>query len=156
MDERNNSEQHSVLFTTRGDVSAPAFQILELSSRRGLNKPITLSSAKQAEAPVEQLAGVAAFSRWKREKEARRAERKAQWLACEKADDSAIWVDYTQPGLETAGSASDADLHLKNFNLPNKKGVGDLLVDATWTITRGRRSKQPCYVLHTICIVFEC
>ena len=42
---------------------------------------------------VAQLPGVAAFARWKADKQARRDARRAEWLAKDKADHGAVWVD---------------------------------------------------------------
>lgn len=48
--------------------------------------------------------------------------------------------DNNHDGTFTDGQDNHADVHLRGFNLPNKKGSGaDLLVDAQLTLSRGRR-----------------
>eukprot|EP00928_Gymnodinium_smaydae_P023369 TRINITY_DN19313_c0_g4_i1.p1 TRINITY_DN19313_c0_g4~~TRINITY_DN19313_c0_g4_i1.p1 ORF type:complete len:750 (-),score=137.99 TRINITY_DN19313_c0_g4_i1:76-2325(-) len=90
-------------------------------------------------AAQDTLEGVARVAKKKKEKVARREERRA-WNAHEKTDDGSVWVDLPS-GVSLAGDgcASLTTAHLKGFSLPNKKGSGDLLVDASCSLVGGRR-----------------
>uniref|UniRef100_A0A7S4S1P8 ABC transporter domain-containing protein n=1 Tax=Alexandrium monilatum TaxID=311494 RepID=A0A7S4S1P8_9DINO len=89
------------------------------------------------EMPQEQLKTVAAIGRAKKEKAARRAERKA-WRAEAKGEEDAVWVDVPT-GVSLGSAAGGVDFHLERASLTNKKGTGDLLHDVTCTFTQGRR-----------------
>mmetsp|Transcript_32864 Transcript_32864/g.94418 ORF Transcript_32864/g.94418 Transcript_32864/m.94418 type:complete len:768 (+) Transcript_32864:41-2344(+) len=89
------------------------------------------------EMPQEQLKVVAAIGKAKKEKVARRAERKA-WRPEVKHEDDAVWVDMPT-GASLGSSAGGVDFHLERATLTNKKGTGDLLNDVTCTFAQGRR-----------------
>eukprot|EP00929_Paragymnodinium_shiwhaense_P120359 TRINITY_DN9228_c0_g3_i1.p1 TRINITY_DN9228_c0_g3~~TRINITY_DN9228_c0_g3_i1.p1 ORF type:complete len:749 (-),score=199.30 TRINITY_DN9228_c0_g3_i1:269-2515(-) len=85
------------------------------------------------------LDSVARVSKKKKEKQGRSTERKA-WRAHVKCEDDSVWVDDIPDGASLAGDgAGTCTCHLVNFNLANKKGSGDLLMDATVTLAAGRR-----------------
>jgi len=91
------------------------------------------------EAATDSLEGVARIAKKKKEKIRRREERKA-WSAHEKTDDGSVWVDLSAgASLAGDGGAALTTAHLKNFTLVNKKGSGDLLVDASCILVGGRR-----------------
>jgi len=89
------------------------------------------------ELPQEQLKVVAAIGKAKKEKVARRAERKA-WRPELKAEDDAVWVDLPT-GVSTGLTSGAVDFHLENASLTNKKGNCDLLHNVTCTFSQGRR-----------------
>eukprot|EP00931_Biecheleriopsis_adriatica_P076579 TRINITY_DN50270_c0_g1_i1.p1 TRINITY_DN50270_c0_g1~~TRINITY_DN50270_c0_g1_i1.p1 ORF type:complete len:766 (-),score=170.00 TRINITY_DN50270_c0_g1_i1:38-2311(-) len=90
------------------------------------------------ELPQEHLKVVSAVSKAKKEKAARRAERKL-WRAEVKTEEDAVWVDLPS-GCSLASSGSTAiDFHLDRFSLQNKKGSGDLLNSVSCTFAQGRR-----------------
>jgi len=93
---------------------------------------------QQYEAAQDTLKTVARVSKKKKEKVERRVVRR-QWRASEKHQDDSIWVD-TPTGTSVAGDGSELrTTHLSGFSLPNKKGSGDLLQDASCTLVGGRR-----------------
>lgn len=115
-----------------------------------LQKPVVLSDLLGAEVaeeddvpkameelPQERLKVVAAVSKLKKDKAARRAERKA-WRAQDKADEAAVWVDLPT-GASMGSSRGAVDFHMDRVSLVNKKGSGDLLHDASCTFANGRR-----------------
>lgn len=81
---------------------------------------------------------VAQVSKAKKEKQQRRAEKKA-WRADEKTEDGGVWVDLPSGCSIGTGASVAIDFHLEKANLVNKKGVGELLVDAQATFASGRR-----------------
>eukprot|EP00930_Biecheleria_cincta_P034921 TRINITY_DN24064_c0_g1_i1.p1 TRINITY_DN24064_c0_g1~~TRINITY_DN24064_c0_g1_i1.p1 ORF type:complete len:763 (-),score=140.70 TRINITY_DN24064_c0_g1_i1:41-2329(-) len=128
-----------------------------------LNKPVTLSALLEPagqtsggfaevygagdgsvkggldELPQEHLKVVSAVSKAKKEKVARRAERKL-WRAEAKTEDDAVWVDLPSGcSLATSGSGTAVDFHLDRYTLPNKKGSGELLNTVSCTFAQGRR-----------------
>lgn len=88
------------------------------------------------EMPTERLKVVAKVADAKQKKVARRVERKA-WRAEDKTEHAAVWVDL--PLGVSIGSGGGVDFHLERYTLPNKRGAGDLLHDATATFAKGRR-----------------
>jgi len=101
----------------------------------GVNGPASMG---MEEMPTETLKVVAKVAGAKREKVARRAERKA-WRADEKVEHAGVWVDLPTGASIGTGGASANDFHIENYSLPNKRGAGDLLYNATVTFARGRR-----------------
>lgn len=90
------------------------------------------------EMPTEQLKVVAKVAHAKKEKEKRRAERKA-WRAEEKVEEAGVWVDLPTGVSIGSGGPAAVDFHIERFSLPNKRGTGDLLHDATVTFAQGRK-----------------
>mmetsp|Transcript_41755 Transcript_41755/g.91060 ORF Transcript_41755/g.91060 Transcript_41755/m.91060 type:complete len:750 (-) Transcript_41755:192-2441(-) len=89
------------------------------------------------EAAQDTLETVARVAKKKKEKVARREERRGS--AHDKTEDGSIWVDLASDASLAGDGSSLATAQLTGFSLPNKKGSGDLLVDASCTLVGGRR-----------------